>query len=94
MVNWKMRIRSRRFWLALISAVLLLVQSAAALFGLRLELGTLSQKLLAIVNAVFMLLTALGVPNAAGERTKESAGGEEGEKKCCRCSAGSGSQTH
>ncbi len=84
MINWKMRIRSRRFWLTFIPAVLLLVQAAAALFGLRLELGFLSEKLLAIVNAVFMLLASLGIQDAGRKQppaptAAENAGREEAD---------------
>ena len=34
MINWKVRIRNRAFWAALIPGVLLLIQSGAAVFGL------------------------------------------------------------
>lgn len=61
MINWKIRIRNRAFWLAVIPAVLLLAQTVAALFGWKLELGELGDRLAAVVNAVFALLTILGV---------------------------------
>lgn len=61
MINWKVRIKNKAFWLAMIPAVLLLVQTVAALFGLTLDLGDIGDKLLAVVNAVFALLSILGV---------------------------------
>ena len=61
MINWKVRIRNKAFWLAFIPAVLLLVQTVAALFGFALNLGDIGDKLLAVVNAVFALLSILGV---------------------------------
>lgn len=61
MINWKVRIKNKAFWLAMIPAVLLLVQTVAALFGFTLNLGDIGDKLLAVVNAVFALLSILGV---------------------------------
>lgn len=61
MINWKVRIKNKSFWLALIPAVLLLIQAVAALFGFELDLDFLSERLLAVVNAVFVVLTILGV---------------------------------
>lgn len=63
MVNWRVRIKNKNFWLAVIPAFLLLVQLVADLFGFHLELGTIGDKLLAIVNAVFALLAILGIVN-------------------------------
>lgn len=68
-INWKVRFKNKSFWLALIPAVLLLVQVVAAVFGYTLDLGDLGNKLLAVVNAVFAVLTILGVvtdPTTAG----------------------------
>lgn len=61
MINWKVRLRNKAFWLAFIPAVLLLVQTVAALFGFALNLGDMGDKLLAVVNALFALLSILGV---------------------------------
>lgn len=61
MINWKVRIKNKTFWLALIPAVLLLVQVVAAVFGYTLDLGELGNKLLAVVNALFGVLTLLGI---------------------------------
>ena len=61
MINWKVRLRNKAFWLAFIPAALLLVQTEAALFGFALNLGDIGDKLLAVVNAVFALLSILGV---------------------------------
>ena len=63
MINWKVRIRNKAFWLALIPAVLLLAQSLAAAVGYELQLGDLGDRLLAIVNNLFALLAILGVVN-------------------------------
>lgn len=69
MINWKVRIKNKMFWLTMIPAVLLLVQVVAAVFGYTLDLGDLGNKLLAVVNAVFGILAMLGIvtdPTTAG----------------------------
>lgn len=38
-INWKVRIKNKAFWLALIPAVLLLIQVIASVFGYTLDLG-------------------------------------------------------
>ena len=61
MINWKVRIKNKNFWIALIPAVLLLVQVVAAVFGVTVDLGELGNKLLAVVNALFAVLAILGI---------------------------------
>ena len=68
-INWKVRLKSKTFWLSLIPALLLLVQVVAAVFGFDLDLGVLGERLLAVVNALFAVLTIIGVvadPTTAG----------------------------
>ena len=60
-INWVVRIKNKAFWVALIPAVLLLIQVVAAVFGYTLDLGDLGNKLLDVVNAVFAVLVILGV---------------------------------
>ena len=60
-INWKVRIKNKVFWLALVPAVLLLIQVVAAVLGIDLKLDALGDKLLAVVNALFAVLTILGV---------------------------------
>lgn len=63
MINWVVRIKNKNFWLAFIPAVLLLVQTVAAVFGYSLDFGDLGNRLVAVVNAVFGVLVILGVVN-------------------------------
>lgn len=68
-INWKVRIKNKNFWVALIPAILLLVQVIGAVFGFSLELGELGDKLLAVVNSLFAVLAILGIvtdPTTAG----------------------------
>jgi phi LC3 family holin len=69
MINWKVRLKNKEFWISLIPAILLLIQVVAAPFGLALDFGELGNQILAIVNAVFALLAILGIvvdPTTAG----------------------------
>lgn len=69
MVEQSTKSAHHRLWIALIPAVLLLVQVIAAVFGYTLDLGELGDKLLAVVNALFAVLTILGIvtdPTTAG----------------------------
>ena len=69
MINWKVRIRNKQFWLSLIPALAILVQAVAAVFGYTLNLEELVGKILAVVSAVFAVLAILGVvvdPTTAG----------------------------
>ena len=69
MINWKVRLKNKAFWLSLIPAILLMIQVIAAPFGLVLDFGELGNQLLAIVNAIFAVLVILGIvedPTTAG----------------------------
>ena len=60
-INWKVRIRSKWFWVALIPAVLLLAQQVLAIFGIQLDFQDVQAQLLAVVETVFLILGILGV---------------------------------
>ena len=60
-INWKVRIKNKTFWVAIIPAVLLLVQVVAAAFGITIDLGEMGNKLLDVVNAAFGVLAILGI---------------------------------
>lgn len=61
MINWKVRIKNKAFWLSLIPALLLLIQAVAYVFGFTLDLSELGDKILAVVNALFSVLAILGI---------------------------------
>lgn len=73
-INWKVRFKNKSFWLAAIPALLLLIQVVASVFGFTLDLGELGNKLLAVVNAVFSLLTILGIVNDPTTETLSDSG--------------------
>lgn len=77
-INWTVRIKNKNFWLAVIPAVLLLVQTVAAVFGYSLDLGEIGNRLIAVINAVFGVLVVLGVvvdPTTAGISDSKQARG-------------------
>ena len=76
MINWKVRMRNKTFWVSLIPAVLLLAQNGAAMFGISLDLGELGNRLVAVVNQLFVVLAILGIvndPTTAGISDSENA---------------------
>lgn len=76
MINWQVRLKNKSFWLALIPAVLLLIQVVAAVFGFELDLGDLGNRILDVVNALFAVLAILGVvtdPTTEGVGDSEQA---------------------
>ena len=74
MLDWKVRIKNKTFWLTMIPAAILLAQVVGNIFGLTLDFGELGNQLLEVVNAVFALLTILGVvidPTTSGISDKK-----------------------
>lgn len=63
MINWKVRIKNKTFWLTIIPAVLLLAQVVVAVFGYTVDFGELGSKLIDVVNALFAVLVILGIVN-------------------------------
>lgn len=61
MINWKVRFKNKNFWVAIIPAVIILIQAVAAFFGVTIDLSDANVKLLAIVDALFVVLTILGI---------------------------------
>lgn len=68
-INFSVRLKNKAFWLALIPALLLVVQTVASLFGYNWDFIVLNQQIAAIINAVFAVLSILGIvvdPTTAG----------------------------
>ncbi len=84
MINWKVRIKNKNFWLALIPAILLLIQTIAAPFGYKWDFVVLNQQFAAIINALFGVLAILGVvtdPTTSGVSDSRQALSYEKPKK-------------
>lgn len=70
-INWTVRIKNKTWWLAVVPAVLLLIQAVAAPFGYSWDFGVLNEQLAAIINAAFAVLALVGVvadPTTEGVR--------------------------
>lgn len=62
-INWKVRIKNKNFWLAIIPAVILLLQAIAAVFGYQIDVGETENNLINVANGVFTVLAIIGVVN-------------------------------
>ena len=62
-INWKVRIANKQFWFSLVPAILLVIQAGAAIFGFSLDFGDLGNKILAFIDAIFVILVLLGIVN-------------------------------
>ncbi len=83
-INWRVRIKNKAFWVAIIPAALLLVQQVCAVFGVQLDFGELQAQLISIVGTVFTLLAILGIvadPTTAGMGDSEQAMGYDEPKE-------------
>ena len=68
-INLLVRFKNKAFWLTLVPALLLVVQTVASLFGYNWDFVVLNQQITAIINAVFAVLSILGIvvdPTTAG----------------------------
>ena len=62
-INWKVRIKNKNFWLALVPALALLAQAFANIFNFKLEFGDTVDKILVFINVLFAFLVLVGVVN-------------------------------
>lgn len=60
-INWKVRIKNKAFWVALIPALFMLIQAVAAIFGLEFDFSQISMQILAAVDALFVVLVIIGI---------------------------------
>ena len=63
MINWKVRILNKTFWVTLVPALALLIQAFLEVFNIKLELGDTINKLLVFINALFAVLVIVGIVN-------------------------------
>lgn len=76
MINWKVRVKNRVFWISFIPAVILVIQAVMSLIGIDMDMTIIQEKLLTVVDAVFGLLVILGIvndPTTAGIEDSELA---------------------
>lgn len=75
-INWLIRFKSKKFWLSFIPAMLLLVQVILVPFGYDFQIEPINSQLIAIVNALFVVLALLGIvvdPTTEGLADSEKA---------------------
>lgn len=60
-INWKVRINNKLFWLAFIPAMLMLIKAIANVFGYEMDLMNIESNLIAVVEAVFLVLGVMGI---------------------------------
>ena len=60
-INWKVRFNNKQFWIEIIPALLLVAQLVLDLFGVKFDFGEIGNKLVGIVNAIFVVLALLGI---------------------------------
>ena len=63
MINWKVRFKNKRFVLAFIAALLLLIKQVAMLLGYNLNTEMFNTNINNVVDAVFLLLGLLWIVN-------------------------------
>lgn len=83
-INWRVRIKSKKFWLTIVPAFLLLAQTVAVPVGYNFDIAKVGTELTAVINAVFVLLTVLGIvvdPTTFGVNDSESAMNNEIKSK-------------
>lgn len=61
MINWKVRVKNKQFWISLIPALIVLIQLVASVFGATLDLSDIGNKILAVIDALFVVLSILGI---------------------------------
>lgn len=60
-INWKVRMKNKMFWLAMVPAFLLVAQIASGWFGYTLAADLIGDEAANFINAVFGLLVIIGV---------------------------------
>lgn len=73
-INWKVRLRHRQFWIAIVSALLLLANQVADIFGV--DITLISSQIEQTVETVLLVLAMLGViidPTTSGVKDSDQA---------------------
>lgn len=60
-INWKVRIKSIKFWAAIIPAVLYLCSIVSKWFGIDINVDMIQEEALMFVESVFAILIILGI---------------------------------
>lgn len=75
-INWKVRIKSPKFWLALIPAIVMVIQIVGSWFGMEIPAEIINEEATKFINAVFYVLIIMGIvtdPTTSGLSDSEQA---------------------
>ncbi|SOC27087.1 phi LC3 family holin [Ureibacillus xyleni] len=73
-INWKVRLRHKQFWVAIISALVLLANQVADIFGV--DITILSSQVQQTLETILLILALLGVvidPTTSGIKDSDQA---------------------
>lgn len=62
-INWKVRMQNPQFFITLVPALALLVQTFMAVFNVSVDFSAVSDRMLVFINALFAVLTIIGIVN-------------------------------
>lgn len=60
-INWKVRLKSKKFWFAMIPAVLYLSSIVAGWFGFNLEVEAIQNEVMSFIESLFIILILMGI---------------------------------
>ena len=61
MINWKVRIKQKWWWISMVAAVLALAQAILAPFGIKIDFDFINEYAVGVINAVFAVLILMGI---------------------------------
>ena len=60
-INWLVRVKNKAYWTGMIPMVLLAIQIIGSIFGYKIDLGDLGDKLLKLTDVIFVILMLNGI---------------------------------
>lgn len=62
-INWSIRFQNINFWYAFIPALLLVLVSLLAIFGIEIDLSEMGDRVINFIEAIFGVLVIIGIIN-------------------------------
>lgn len=60
-INWLVRAKNKAYWYGMIPGVILAIQIIGSIFGYKIDLGDLGDKLLKLTDVIFVILMLNGI---------------------------------
>lgn len=76
MINWKVRLKNKTFWITIIPTIFLLIGQILTLFNIHIDFENMSSQMINIVETIFFILSILGIvidPTTEGVEDSERA---------------------